>query len=194
MHIRRSAAIFVSILWTATGGWAELQILDQPVWVFPGQMFRIALGQPAGSGELRVDYPGNVEMFDRWDQDERQRFYFRALEPGDATIRFAGAGGELEITDLNRAYLERGQLNVMALGRGMAWLDAGTHETLLQAAQFIQAVEERQGIMISSPDEIAYRMGFISREELSALAENFKGNGYGAYLQKIAAEEPGIDI
>ena len=102
--------------------------------------------------------------------------------------------GELEITDLNRIYLEKGQLNVMVLGRGMAWLDAGTHETLLQAAQFIQAVEERQGIMISSPDEIAYRMGFISREELSALAENFKGNGYGAYLQKIAAEEPGIDI
>jgi len=102
--------------------------------------------------------------------------------------------GELEITDLNRVYMDKGQLNVMVLGRGMAWLDAGTHETLLQAAQFIQAVEERQGIMISSPEEIAYRMGFISRAELQALAESFMGNGYGTYLQKIAEEEPGIEI
>jgi len=121
--------------------------------------------------------------------------YFYDRQAADLARGLKPSGrGELEITDLNRAYLEMGQLNVMVLGRGMAWLDAGTHETLLQAAQFIQAVEERQGIMISSPDEIAYRMGFISREDLQALAANFMGNGYGAYLQKIAEEEPGIDI
>ncbi len=93
-----TAMIAASIICTAMGAWAELQILDQPMWVFPGQIFRIALGQPAGSGELAVEHPANVEMFDRWDQDERQRFYFRAIEPGDATISFSGAGGELQIT------------------------------------------------------------------------------------------------
>ncbi|MGD9495817.1 MAG: hypothetical protein AB7Y46_05875 [Armatimonadota bacterium] len=92
------AAITASIICTATGAWGELEILDQPMWVFPGQIFRIALRQPAGSGELAVEHPGNVEMFDRWDQDERQRFYFRALAPGDTPLRFSGAGGRLEIT------------------------------------------------------------------------------------------------
>jgi glucose-1-phosphate thymidylyltransferase len=101
------------------------------------------------------------------------------------------ARGELEITDLNRSYLEKGQLNVHQLGRGVAWLDAGTHESLLQAAQFIQTVEERQGIMISSPDEIAYRMGFIGREQLAALAGAYKDNGYGNYLDQLANEEKG---
>ncbi len=97
MHRIIIAIIIVTIL-AAPGAWAELEILDEPLWVFPGQPFRIALGQPAGSGELDVQYPDNVEMFDRWDQDERQRFYFRALEPGDAPIEFSGQAGELTIT------------------------------------------------------------------------------------------------
>ncbi|MFM8320839.1 MAG: glucose-1-phosphate thymidylyltransferase RfbA [Chloroflexota bacterium] len=79
--------------------------------------------------------------------------------------------GELEITDINRAYLARGDLRVEVIGRGVAWLDAGTHESLLQAANFVQAVEERQGMMISCPEEIAYRMGYIDREHLQRLAE-----------------------
>ncbi|NLO07372.1 MAG: hypothetical protein GX131_16205 [candidate division WS1 bacterium] len=94
----RMTAIALLIILAAPGAWAELQILDEPLWVFPGQIFRIALGQPAGSGALAVEHPANVEMFDRWDQDERQRFYFRALEPGETPISFAGAGGELTIT------------------------------------------------------------------------------------------------
>ncbi len=94
--------------------------------------------------------------------------------------------GELEITDLNRIYLEQGNLRVQVLGRGVAWLDAGTHESLLQASNFIQAVEERQGIMISSPEEIAFRKGFIDQAQLKKLAEEMDQNGYGAYLSSLA--------
>ncbi len=96
------------------------------------------------------------------------------------------ARGELEITDLNRMYLEQGKLQVEVMGRGVAWLDAGTHESLLQAANFVQAVEERQGMMISCPEEIAYRMGYISKAQLRALGETMKGNQYGQYLLRLA--------
>jgi glucose-1-phosphate thymidylyltransferase len=94
--------------------------------------------------------------------------------------------GELEITDLNRLYLERGDLRVEEIGRGIAWLDAGTHEALLQSASFVQAVQERQGLMISCPEEIAYRRGFIDRAQLLELAEKLKGNAYGQYLNQLA--------
>jgi glucose-1-phosphate thymidylyltransferase len=97
--------------------------------------------------------------------------------------------GELEITDLNRIYLEEGKLRVQVLGRGVAWLDAGTHESLLQASNFIQAVEERQGIMISSPEEIAFRKGFIDLAQLKTLAGEMDQNGYGAYLSALADGE-----
>ena len=96
------------------------------------------------------------------------------------------ARGELEITDLNRAYLEEGLLNVKVLGRGTAWLDAGTHESLLQAANFIQTVEERQGIMVACPEEIAFRMGFIDKNQLIKLAGVYSQNSYGRYLQNLA--------
>ena len=92
------------------------------------------------------------------------------------------ARGELEITDLNRVYLERGQLNARVFGRGIAWLDAGTHESLLQAGSFIQTIQERQGLMISCPEEIAYRMGYISKEQLCALGEKLAGSSYGEYI------------
>jgi glucose-1-phosphate thymidylyltransferase len=93
--------------------------------------------------------------------------------------------GEIEITDLNRLYLERGELKVIPIGRGVAWLDAGTHESLLQAANFVQAVEDRQGLMISCPEEIAFRMGYIDREQLRVLAARMKNNSYGAYLFQL---------
>jgi glucose-1-phosphate thymidylyltransferase len=99
--------------------------------------------------------------------------------------------GELEITDLNRMYLERGELGVQILGRGVAWLDAGTHESLLQAATFVQTVEERQGLMISCPEEIAYRMGFIDRDQLQRLGESMASNNYGDYLLRLARGEMG---
>jgi len=99
------------------------------------------------------------------------------------------ARNELEITDINKTYLERGQLHVEQIGRGIAWLDAGTHESLLQAANFVQAVEDRQGMMISCPEEIAYRMGYINRSDLLLQGEAMKGNHYGEFLLHLAQEE-----
>jgi glucose-1-phosphate thymidylyltransferase len=96
------------------------------------------------------------------------------------------ARGEIEITDLNRIYLERGQLKVKVFGRGVAWLDAGTHESLLQAAMFIEAIQNRQGLMISCPEEIAYRMKYIDRMQLQRLGEQLSGNSYGEYILDIA--------
>ena len=98
--------------------------------------------------------------------------------------------GELEITDLNKVYLAQGNLKVKLFGRGVAWLDAGTHESLLQAAEFIQTIQERQGMMISCPEEIAYRKGNITMEQLLVLAQGLKGTTYGAYLTNLVNEEP----
>jgi len=97
--------------------------------------------------------------------------------------------GELEITDVNRAYLERGDLNVEMLGRGAAWLDTGTHDSLLQASQFVEVVEARQGLKISCVEEIAWRMGFIEAGQLRLLAEPLAKNGYGQYLLDLLKRE-----
>lgn len=110
--------------------------------------------------------------------DERVVEFAESLKPSPR--------GEIEITDLNRIYLDQGKLQVSILGRGVAWLDAGTHESLLQAANFIQAVQERQGLMISCIEEIAYRMGYITRDQLIDLAKSMSSNGYGAYLLRLA--------
>jgi len=96
--------------------------------------------------------------------------------------------GEIEITDINKRYLKEGNLRVKVLGRGVAWLDAGTHESLLQASMFIQAVEERQGMQISCPEEIAFRMGFIDEAHLRKLAREMASNEYGKYLLRFADE------
>ena len=95
--------------------------------------------------------------------------------------------GELEITDLNRVYLERGMLDVVQFGRGMAWLDTGTPESLLEASQFVQTIEHRQGLKIACPEEVAWRMGWITGRELAALAGNLEGRGYADYLRDLAA-------
>jgi glucose-1-phosphate thymidylyltransferase len=112
--------------------------------------------------------------------DERAPEYARSLKPS--------ARGELEITDLNRRYLEDGSLNVELLGRGTAWLDTGTHESLLQASVFIETLEARQGMKICCPEEIAYRMGYIGIEELAKLADDLGKSSYGAYLQELTQE------
>jgi glucose-1-phosphate thymidylyltransferase len=115
-------------------------------------------------------------------------FYDHQVEEIAANLK-PSERGELEITDLNRVYLERGLLRVDTIGRGVAWLDAGTHESLLQAANFVQAVEERQGLMISCPEEIAYRMGYISKDDLRLMAQEMDNNEYGRYLMRLSEED-----
>jgi glucose-1-phosphate thymidylyltransferase len=117
-------------------------------------------------------------------------FYDNRVLDIAAAVKPSGRG-EIEITDVIRAYLEMNQLKVVKFGRGMAWLDAGTNEALMQASQFIQAVEDRQGMMIGSPEEVAFRMGFIDAQRLTELSKQFKGNSYGEYLARIALEPGG---
>ncbi len=97
--------------------------------------------------------------------------------------------GELEITDVNRAYLEWGELRVETLGRGMAWLDTGTQEALLQASNFIQAIEQRQGLKVACPEEVAYKMGFITGDDVLRIARSMRGNDYGRYLEELLEDE-----
>jgi glucose-1-phosphate thymidylyltransferase len=98
------------------------------------------------------------------------------------------ARGELEITDVNRAYLNQKELNVEIMGRGFAWLDTGTHDSLLDAAGFIATLQKRQGLMVACPEEIAYRQGWISAEAVQKVADQLKKNSYGQYLKKILLE------
>jgi glucose-1-phosphate thymidylyltransferase len=104
----------------------------------------------------------------------------RALKPS--------ARGELEITAVNNAYLAKGSLHVVRLSRGMAWLDTGNHESLLEAAHFIETIEKRQGLKVACPEEIAWRMGYINRAQLEALAAPLANNAYGRYLQSLLSE------
>lgn len=116
--------------------------------------------------------------------------YFYDAQVADiaASIK-PSARGELEITDVNRVYLERNELNVQLMGRGMAWLDTGTHESLLEAGQFIATIENRQGLKVACPEEIAYRKGYISAAQLEAQAQALKKNGYGQYLLRLLDEK-----
>lgn len=114
-------------------------------------------------------------------------FYDRQVVALAKTLK-PSARGELEITDLNRLYLAQNTLRVKILGRGYAWLDTGTHESLLQASNYIATLQDRQGLMVACPEEIAYRMGYISRAELMALGNVMQKNGYGKYLLQLAEE------
>ena len=112
-------------------------------------------------------------------------YFYDGRAPALARSLRPSARGELEITDLNRAYLERGQLRVTQLGRGYAWLDTGTHDSLLEAGEFVRAIEKRTGQKVAAPEEIAWRMGFISDAQLLASAAPLRSSGYGRYLERL---------
>ena len=158
-------------------------------------VFAYPVRDPQRYGVIEFDQNGRAISIEEKPSIPRSNYAVPGLYFYDANVVSIAkalkpsARGELEITDLNREYLVRGELKVAPIGRGVAWLDAGTHESLLQAANFVQAVEERQGLMISCPEEIAYRKGFIDRDQIRALAGNMKNNRYGDYLQYLADHE-----
>jgi glucose-1-phosphate thymidylyltransferase len=157
-------------------------------------IFGYPVQDPQRYGVVEFDAKGQAISIEEKPRRPRSHFAVPGLYFYDGEVCDLAASlrpsrrGELEITDLNRLYLQRGQLRVEQWGRGIAWLDAGTHESLLQAANFVQAVEERQGMMISCPEEIAYRMDYIDADQLRQLAKELN-NAYGSYLLRIL-EEP----
>jgi glucose-1-phosphate thymidylyltransferase len=157
-------------------------------------IFAYPVRDPERYGVVEFDQAGKALSIEEKPQKPRSHYAVPGIYFYDhRVVKYAeslnpSARGELEITDLNCIYLDKRQLNVEVLGRGVAWLDAGTHESLLQAAQFVQTLEERQGMMISCPEEIAYRLGFIDKESLIAQAQQIN-NQYGDYLLRLAEEE-----
>jgi glucose-1-phosphate thymidylyltransferase len=158
-------------------------------------IFAYPVRDPERYGVVEFDESGRALSIEEKPEKPRSHFAVPGLYFYDhkvveiASSLKPSARGELEITDLNKVYMQRGELRVEAMGRGVAWLDAGTHESLLQAANFVQAVEERQGMMISCPEEIAYRLGYIAKPELLALAKRYSGNQYGDYLHRLGKED-----
>jgi glucose-1-phosphate thymidylyltransferase len=154
-------------------------------------VFAYPVHDPERYGVIEFDAGGRAVSIEEKPRQPRSRyavtglyFYDNAVVDIAASLE-PSARGELEITDVNRRYLEAGTLTVEVLGRGMAWLDTGTHEALLEAAHFIETIERRQGLKIACPEEIAYRLGFIDRERLTALAQAMGDSGYGRYLLRV---------
>ncbi|MYF28354.1 MAG: glucose-1-phosphate thymidylyltransferase RfbA, partial [Gammaproteobacteria bacterium] len=137
-----------------------------------------AAGRPVGLEEKPAEAKSNLAVTGLYVYDNEVVSVAESLRPS--------ARGELEITDLNRVYLDRGRLDVVQFGRGMAWLDTGTPESLLEASLFVQTIERRQGFKIACPEEVAWRMGWISDEGLVALADSLAARDYGDYLRELA--------
>ncbi|MEA3364561.1 MAG: glucose-1-phosphate thymidylyltransferase RfbA [Candidatus Hydrogenedentes bacterium] len=156
-----------------------------------GLIFGYPVRDPERYGVVEFDEKGKVLSIEEKPREPKSHYAVPGLYFYDNQVVAISkdlkpsARGELEITDVNLAYLERGQLRVDLLGRGFAWLDTGTHESLVQATNFVQTVQERQGLRIACIEEIAYRAGFIDPEQLRALAEPMNKNEYGAYLLRL---------
>jgi glucose-1-phosphate thymidylyltransferase len=158
-------------------------------------VFAYHVNDPERYGVVAFAPDGRATSIEEKPAKPRSNYAVTGLYFYDAGVAELAAGlkpsarGELEITDLNRIYLERGALSVEILGRGFAWLDTGTHSSLLQASQYVETIEQRQGMKVCCPEEIAYLMGFIDRAHLKKLAEPLAKNGYGRYLLQILSEE-----
>ena len=157
-------------------------------------VFAYLVKDPQRYGVVEFDARGKAVSLEEKPQAPKSRYAIVGLYFYDSRVVEIAAGlkpsarGELEITDVNRAYLERGELEVIPMGRGLAWLDTGTHESLLDASQFIETIERRQGLKIACLEEIAYRNGYIGASQLEALAKPLAKSGYGEYLLRVLSE------
>jgi glucose-1-phosphate thymidylyltransferase len=158
------------------------------------RIFAYPVHDPERYGVVEFDKNGKAVSLEEKPKAPRSRYAVTGLYFYDndvvniAQSLKPSARGELEITDVNKIYMQQGRLEVCVMGRGMAWLDTGTHDALMEAALFIQTIERRQGLMVACPEEIAYRHGYINAEQLERIGNSMKNNGYGSYLLQLLRE------